>query len=150
MLLGTSSIVDQDVRSAVGQHARACQIIEQRIPLTDPAAVASALPVQKLGADLVAIARGGGDGISALSERQVIEAVAHHVPIPIVPAVGHAVDQPLIEELVHRAFPTPTALGTWLAERVTAALRRRKRRMSAVLFVALVILVFILLATWVF
>jgi hypothetical protein len=136
MFCGTNSIVDEDVLAALGQHAHAYHIDKRRIPLTDAAAVAAALSVQKVDADLVALVRGGGDGFSALSDRQVVHAVAHQVPIPIVSAVGHAVDQPLIQELVYRAFPTPTALGTWLADRVTEA-RRRKRRMSVVLFVAL-------------
>jgi hypothetical protein len=125
MLFGASSIVDKDVLAALGQHARAYQIGERRIPLTDPAAVAAALSGEKVDADLVAIVRGGGEGISALSDPQVIDAVAHHVPIPIVSAVGHAVDRPLIQDFVYRAFPTPTALGTWLATRVTDAIQAR-------------------------
>ena len=84
--------------AALGQHARAYQIVKQPIPLTDPAAVAAALSVQKVDADLVAIVRGGGEGISALSDRQVIDAVAHHVPVPIVSAVGHEVDRPLVQD----------------------------------------------------
>jgi exodeoxyribonuclease VII large subunit len=179
MFFGASSMVVKDVGAALGEHARAYHIEERRIPLTDPAAVAAALSVQDVDADLVAIVRGGGEGISALSDRQVIDAVAHHVPVPIISAVGHAADRPLIQDLVHRAFPTPTALGTWLAARATGAihardavaldhmrereamqrelkdlteeakaLRRRVRRMSAVLFVALGILAFMLMGFW--
>ena len=95
MFFGTSSIVDKDVLAALGQQARVYQIVRQRIPPTDPAAVAAALSVQEVDADLVAIVRGGGEGPSALSDRQVIDAVAHQVPIPIVSAVGHEVDRPL-------------------------------------------------------
>jgi Exonuclease VII, large subunit len=179
MLLGTSSMVDKDVHAALGPHGRAYHIDKRRIPLTDPAAVAAALSVQTVDADLVALVRGGGDGISALSDRHVIDAVAHHMPIPIVSAVGHAVDQPLIQDLVYCAFPTPTALGTWLAARATGStqardavaldhrreresmqrqlkelteeagvLRRRVRRLSTVLFVALGILACMLVALW--
>jgi exodeoxyribonuclease VII large subunit len=125
MLYGTSSIVDKDVLAALGQHAEAYQIVERWIPLTDPAAVAAALSVQEVDADLVAIVRGGGEGISALSDRQVIEAVAHQVPVPIVSAVGHEVDRPFLQDLVYQAFPTPTALGTWLAARATGAIQAR-------------------------
>ena len=149
MFCGTSSIVGEDVLAALGPHARAYHIKKRRIPLTDAAAIAAALSVQKVDADLVAIVRGGGDGFSALSNRQVVHAVAHQVPIPIVSAVGHEVDRPLIQYLVHWAFPTPTALGSWLGGRVIEALRRRKRRMSAVLIVVLSILAVILMALWV-
>jgi exodeoxyribonuclease VII large subunit len=125
MFFGASSIVDKDVRAASGQHAGAYSIEERRIPLTDSAAVAAVLSVQKVDAGLVAIVRGGGEGISALSDRQVIDAVAHQVPIPIVSAVGHAADRPLIQDLVHQAFPTPIPLGTWLAARATDAIQAR-------------------------
>ena len=73
----------------------------------------------------MAIVRGGGEGISALSDRQVIDAVAHHVHIPIVSAVGHAADRPLRQDLVYQAFPTPTAFGTWLAARAPGAIQAR-------------------------
>jgi Exonuclease VII, large subunit len=169
MFFGTTSVVDKDVFEALGQHADAYQIEQpRRIALTDPAAVAAALSLQDVNADLVAIVRGGGEGISALSDRQVIEAVAHQVRIPIVSAVGHEPDRPLIQDVVHHAFATPTALGTWLAARATGAiqideqeamqrqlkdateeagaLRRRVQHMRALLFVALGILACILIA----
>jgi hypothetical protein len=53
MLLGTSSMVDEDIRAALGQHEKAYHIERRRIPLTDPAAIAAALSVQKVNADLV-------------------------------------------------------------------------------------------------
>ena len=62
----------------------------------------------------------------ALSDRQVVEAVVYHMPVPIVSAVGHDVDQPLIQDVVHRAFATPTALGTWLADRAKGATHARE------------------------
>lgn len=124
MLLGSTSIVGKDVLSAMGQHAAAYIILERRISLTDPTAVASALADQKLDADLVAIVRGGGEGIIALSDQKVIAAVAE-VPIPIVSAVGHEPDRPLVQDIVHHAFSTPSAFGTWLMASATGALQAR-------------------------
>jgi hypothetical protein len=42
MFFGTSSIVDKDVLAALGEHDRAYHTVE-RIPLTDPAAIAAAV-----------------------------------------------------------------------------------------------------------
>jgi exonuclease VII large subunit len=98
---------------------------KREIPLSDPAAVAAALSGGNLDADLVAVVRGGSD-MRALSDRQVVEAVAYHMPIPIVSAVGHDVVQPLIQDVVHWAFATPTAFGTWLADRAKGAIRARE------------------------
>ena len=125
LLYGVGSIVDEDVRTALKPHAQAYSIEERRIPLTDPAAVVAALCGGNVDANLVAIVRGGGDGLSALSDRQVINAVAYQMPVTIVSAVGHEVDQPLIQDLVYWAFSTPTALGTWLAARATGAFHAR-------------------------
>ena len=124
MFFGTSSDMDKDVDAALGQYEQAYSIDRRRIPLTDPAAVAAALSGGNVDANLVAIVRGGGT-MPALSNRQVIDAVAYHMPVTIVSAVGHDVDQPLIQEAVRRAFATPTALGTWLADRAKGAIQAR-------------------------
>ena len=47
------------------------------------------------------------------------------MPIPIVSAVGHKVDRPLVQDLVHQAFATPTALGTWRAARAIGTIQAR-------------------------
>ena len=148
MFCGTNSVVGEDVRAALGPHARAYHIDTRQVSLTDAAAVAAALSAQKMDADLVAVVRGGGEGLSALSDRRVIETLARHVSVPVVSAVGHAVDRPLIQEVVYHAFPTPTALGTWLAGRVTAARVRRKRRTRVMLLVALGVFALMLAAMW--
>lgn len=124
MLIGPTSIVEHDVLGALGQHAAAYQIMDYRIPLTDSSAVAAAIAHHKQDTDLIVVVRGGGEGISALSDPQVLDAVAQ-ASVPIVSAVGHEVDRPLIQDLVHHAFSTPTAMGSWLAARATGATRAR-------------------------
>ena len=125
MFYGTSSSMDKDVEAALRPYADAYAIEERRIPLIDPAAVAAALSGGNINAHLVAIVRGGCT-MPALSDRQVVDAVAYHMPVPIVSAVGHDVGQPLIQEVVHWAFATPTAFGTWLADRAKGATHARE------------------------
>lgn len=124
MFYGTSSSIDRDVEAALQPYGGAYAIEKRQIPLTDPAAVAAALSGGNIDANLVAIVRGGGD-MPALPDHQVIDAVAYHMPVPIVSAVGHDVDQPLIQDVVHWAFAAPTALGTWLADRAKGAIHAR-------------------------
>jgi hypothetical protein len=125
MFHGTSSSMDKDVEAGLRPYADAYAIETRRIPLTDPTAVAAALSAGNIDANLVTIVRGGGE-MPALSDRQVIEAVAYHMPVPIVSAVGHDVDQPLIQDVVHWAFAAPIALGTWLADRAKGAIHARE------------------------
>jgi hypothetical protein len=125
MFHGVGAITDKDVEGELRAYPSAYALDKREIPLSDPAAVAAALSGGNLDADLVAVVRGGSD-MRALSDRQVVEAVAYHMPIPIVSAVGHDVVQPLIQDVVHWAFATPTAFGTWLADRAKGAIRARE------------------------
>jgi exodeoxyribonuclease VII large subunit len=124
LIYGATSIVDRDVLTAAGRWIEAYEVQEHRVPITNPNAVASALSVVT-DYDLLAIVRGGGEGISALSDPSLLEAVAR-VSLPIVTAIGHEVDRPLIQDLVHHAFPTPTALGTWLSSMAMGAVQARE------------------------
>jgi Exonuclease VII, large subunit len=121
MLLSVISEVEDDVDGPLETHAGVYQINKREVRLSNPDAVAKALAVQPGDADLVAVVGGGGEWLSVLSDRRVIDTVVH-VPIPIVSAVGHTGRHPLIEQVVHRAFPTPTLFGIWLAARATAAI----------------------------
>ena len=124
MFYGVSAITDRDVEGELRAYQSAYALDKRPILLTDPAAVAAARSNGNLDADLVAVVQGGAD-MPALSDRQVVEAVAYHMPVPIVSAVGHHVVQPLIQDVVHQAFAKPTAFGTWLADRAKGAIRER-------------------------
>jgi hypothetical protein len=125
IFFSSSSNIDKDVDAGLRPYGQAYDIDKRPIPLTDPPTVVAALSGGNIDANLVAIVRGGGD-MPALSDRQVIEAVAHHTPVPIVSAVGHDVDQPLIQDVVHQVFSAPTAFGTWLADRAKGAIHARE------------------------
>jgi hypothetical protein len=84
LLVGTSARVDQDVRAAVHEHASAYQLIVERVSMLDPVAVAEAVSVPRSDVALIAMVRGGGDGLSVFSDRQVCAAVAQTVSVPIV------------------------------------------------------------------
>ena len=64
--------------------------------------------------DVVALIRGGGE-LSTLESLEVAEAVVA-LPLPFITAVGHAADEPLVQEMAHLAFITPTDLGYHLRD----------------------------------
>ncbi|WP_117236649.1 exodeoxyribonuclease VII large subunit [Thermus sediminis] len=125
LILGETGIVDRDVEAALGSARDRYRMDPKRVSLTDPGAVAEALRKAAEGPyDLVALVRGGGEGLEVLDHPEVWEAVAS-CPTPVVVALGHAADTLWVEGLADVAFPTPTALGHFLKEAVETVEREK-------------------------
>ena len=111
LLYGVTAVVDADVRAALAEAEGRYELLEVRVSLTDPLGLARAL--QDAQGDAVAVVRGGGGGLEALSHPDLLEA-ALSLALPLLTALGHAVDAPLLEQTADKRFPTPTALGVYL------------------------------------
>lgn len=118
LVVGETAIVDQDVDAGLKDARHRYRIDVKRVNLLDRWTVAQAL--RELGQgdyDLVALVRGGGEGLEVLDSPEVWEAVAQ-CPKPVVVALGHAANTLLVEVLADQSFPTPTAFGNFLRELV--------------------------------
>ncbi len=87
-----------------------------------PGAVAGSLA--ELGAiqpplDLIVIVRGGGakSDLAAFDDALIVRAIAK-AQIPVWTGIGHTGDESIADLAAHVAFPTPTACGAAIAERV--------------------------------
>jgi exodeoxyribonuclease VII large subunit len=85
------------------------------------AAVAAALrrASSRSDADLVVLIRGGGSrtDLAVFDAEAVARAVAA-APLPVWVGVGHEIDTSLCDEVAHRSFKTPTAVGQALVAAV--------------------------------
>jgi exodeoxyribonuclease VII large subunit len=126
LILGESAIVDRDVEASLGEARSRYRMDKKPVNLTDPSAVAEAI-AQAAGGPyhLLALIRGGGEGLQTLDRPEVWEAVAS-CPKPIVVALGHAANTLWVEALADQSFPTPTALGHFLKQAVEAAEREKE------------------------
>jgi exodeoxyribonuclease VII large subunit len=126
LILGESAIVDRDVEASLGEARRRYRMDKKPVNLTDPSAVAEAI-AQAAGGPyhLLALIRGGGEGLQTLDRPEVWEAVAS-CPKPIVVALGHAANTLWVEALADQSFPTPTALGHFLKQAVEAVEREKE------------------------
>jgi exonuclease VII large subunit len=106
-------------------------LLVERVSMTNPVAIAKAVTAQRPDVDLIALVGGGGDWLSVCSDRQVCAAVAEAVGVPLVSAVGHAENHPLVEAVVHQAFDTPSLFGTWLKARAVAATDETARQVAS-------------------
>jgi exodeoxyribonuclease VII large subunit len=84
---------------------------------------------QIAGARAVLITRGGGEGVQALDDDELIGAVVRS-PVPVAVALGHATDDLVLGRVADASFPTPTAFGAWLR---SLLVRRRDLEREAVL-----------------
>ena len=111
LLYGITAIVDADVRAALAEAENRYELREERVSLTDPLGLSQSLTEAQ--GDAVAVVRGGGAGLEALDHPDLLEA-ALGIELPLMTALGHATDAPLLEQIADKRFATPTALGAYL------------------------------------
>lgn len=115
LLCGKTSIVLQDVFSALKEARSRYRFTEQRVNLLDKWAIINALAQGDKEYDVIAIVRGGGPGLEIFDDVAIAEASLLLKPI-LVTAIGHAQDDTLLQKLADKQFITPTALGNYLRE----------------------------------
>ncbi|KAL7580332.1 hypothetical protein ACA910_004364 [Epithemia clementina (nom. ined.)] len=122
---GENSIVHQDVKQALGEDAATKYALSWvRVNLSKPGPLQQVLVNEALHkdeksqvVDLIAIVRGGGDGLGVFNDPSLCEA-ALDCKVPIITALGHATDQSLLDDMADSNFTTPTKVGAWLKELV--------------------------------
>jgi len=65
--------------------------------------------------DIIAIVRGGGSGLEVFDDVELANAVLD-ASVPVIAAIGHDKDNPLVKEIADKALSTPTAFGNYLRE----------------------------------
>lgn len=114
ILVGTTAIIDQDIKHQVKEASIAYQLEYIRINLAQPAEIARALKGHS-DTDILVIARGGGENLSVFDHPVLAETAIDIRPI-FITAIGHSADEPLLQKVADKAFITPTALGQYLRD----------------------------------
>ena len=114
-----------DLRKAAAERV---ELTALRVPMMGSGMVAKAVRVlaeiTPRQYDLVVIARGGGNETDLLpfSDDALLRAV-EHCDVPVLVAIGHALDHPLVEHCATLKADTPFAAGRELRARVVGARR---------------------------
>lgn len=114
---GATSIVMDDVYSALGTARQQYDIVERRTNMLDKDAIINTIKLNGKATDIdgLALVRGGGPGLEIFDHLDIAHS-ALTLPVPLITAIGHAQDVTLLEQLADKSFATPTALGTYLKE----------------------------------
>jgi len=122
VIMGRSAIIDSDIKKAMGAAITLYDIEYHRISLSAPGEIINTIRLlDNRGADLVCVARGGGENLEVFENPDICESIISTKTI-IASAIGHAQDVSLFEKLADKKFITPTQFGYYLKEMYDTAI----------------------------
>jgi hypothetical protein len=124
ILVGKTGIIHSDISAQLKDAAGFYNIEFIPINLSHEEEIIEAL--QNVEADVIAIARGGGDRMEVFDKPSIAEA-ALTTNGYFITALGHAQDVPLLQKVADKAFNTPTALGQHLADLYNSTIEERSK-----------------------
>jgi exodeoxyribonuclease VII large subunit len=113
---GNDAAAKRDVLTAISTRFSPARVVVAETlvqgPKAAPAIAAAISDLAARGADVVVVARGGGsfEDLLPFSDERLVRAVAA-CPVPVVSAVGHEQDTPLLDLAADVRASTPTAAG---------------------------------------
>lgn len=116
IIMGKSAIIDSDIKKAMESSIALYDIEYHKISLSAPEQIIDKINfLDNLGADIICIARGGGENLEIFENLDICESILDKNTI-IASAIGHAENVSLFEKLADKKFITPTQFGTYLKE----------------------------------
>lgn len=125
IITGEKSVAFTDVIKSVGKPINFYNIEEKRINFRNKKIICETLQqyAKYSPYDVIAIVRGGGEGLEIFSNVDVLAAAAAIRSSALVTALGHFEDEPEIEQIADYAYGTPSAFGNFLSK-AAGAVRR--------------------------
>ena len=116
IIMGKSGIIDSDIKDAMEVALSFYDIEFHRVSLSAPKEIINKiLSLDDGSADVICVARGGGENLSTFENAELCESILNRNTI-IASAIGHAQDVSLFEKLSDKKFITPTQFGNYLKE----------------------------------
>ncbi len=127
VVCGSDAAVKHDIRSVADERFPGFPIGFVEVTMSSPDGIAAAVDRawRVMGADVIVIARGGGDATHLLpfSDLALCRTIAAS-PVPVVSAIGHQNDRPLCDEVADARAATPSMAATMVVPEL-AQLRGR-------------------------
>jgi exodeoxyribonuclease VII large subunit len=130
-LYGTSAIVNKDFERGLAEAQSKFAITDYRCNFASKTEIIRWLrALSSTGAEVVAVVRGGGEGGLDIFNDPEIGAEALKLNAVLVSALGHAVNETLIDKLADKKFDLPHHYGSSLKGWVDQALEEQARSKS--------------------
>jgi exodeoxyribonuclease VII large subunit len=113
ILFGKNAIIDSDIKHQLKEAIGYYKMHFLKINLGSEKEIIENLIHYSNKCEILAIARGGGDGLEVFNKPEVIE-TALSLQTPLLTAIGHEQDITLLQKVADKGFITPTALGQYL------------------------------------
>lgn len=131
LLFASTSITMLDFNEGVNAAAVKIDFVELRQSFANGLTLASFLHEQdQEGYDVIALVRGGGSGIEALDDLNVLECVSN-MDTPVICAIGHVGEELFLKSIADKVAPTPNGLGQYFSEMVEKVTAKRTNSIAA-------------------
>lgn len=131
LVFALTSITMADFNAGVNAAAVKIDFQEHRQSFGNAAMLSSFLQnLDKSGYDVIALVRGGGGGIEALDEIQVLQTVSV-MATPVICAIGHVGEELFMKSIADKVAPTPNGLGQYFSEMVERVATKRNNSRAA-------------------
>ena len=132
LIIAQSSITMSDFEAGINASKSAIDFKEYRVNFSKTTDFINQLKnIDKLNYDVIAIIRGGGEGIEKLDDLDILNTIVG-LKTPIISAIGHVDEKLFIKQIVDKVAPTPNGLGQYFSEMVETV-NEKKTHSRAVL-----------------
>ena len=124
-----NSLAPDDFKAGLGSNfGEDIELNESRVNFADPQALRQCLYNADNGSfDIIALLRGGGEGLSQLDNPLIAEALAR-LNTAWLYGIGHENDQLFIRNIADKAEPAPKAAGIYIQSHIERAKERMRKR----------------------
>ena len=131
LVFASTSITMADFNAGVNAAAVKIDFTELRQSFGNGTALATFLKQQDtMQYDTIALIRGGGSGIEALDDIDVLQTVSE-MNTPIICAIGHVGEELFMKSIADKVAPTPNGLGQYFSEMVERVSAKRNNSRAA-------------------
>lgn len=132
LVLAQTSITMSDFNSGINAAKSAIDFEEFRVNFSNKNNLTATLKeIDGKGFDVIALVRGGGEGLEKLDIPEVIETIVG-MKTATIAALGHVEERLFIKQVVDKAAPTPNGLGQYFSE-IVEKVSESKTKSRAVL-----------------
>ena len=131
LVFASTSITMADFNAGVNAAAVKIDFTELRQSFGNGTALATFLKQQDtMQYDTIALIRGGGSGIEALDDINVLQTISE-MNTPIICAIGHVGEELFLKSIADKVAPTPNGLGQYFSEMVERVSAKRSNSRAA-------------------